>query len=83
MKQETREAADRAAVAVVGTVSTWSLQEINQIVAALVGLATFIFVMAQLFFLLRKWHILEKHKWYHIKTTPGELDEQSGKNSGP
>lgn len=80
MKQETREAADRAAVAVVGTVSTWSLQEINQIVAALVGLATFVFVMAQLFFLLRKWQILEKHKWNNIKTSPGELNDQDRKD---
>lgn len=65
MRATTREAADRAAVAVVGSISTWSLQSINEIIAALVGIVTFVFVIAQLMFLLRKWHVLERNKWFN------------------
>jgi hypothetical protein len=74
MKQETTEAAVKGSVAIVGTATSWSLQEINTVVALFVGVATFFYVMTQLFFLLRKWYRLEKSGWKSHDTDHAPLD---------
>lgn len=63
MRQETTDAVAKGSVAVAGTATTWSLSDVNAVVALFVGVATFFYISAQLFFLLRKWYKLEKSGW--------------------
>lgn len=75
MKQETRDAAEKGLVAVLGSAATWSLADVNQVIALMVGIATFIFIVVQLFFLCRKWYILEINNWKIKQTDHGDLGE--------
>lgn len=68
MRQETTDALAKGSVAVVGTATTWSLSDINAVVALFVGVATFFYVSTNLFFLLRKWYKLEKSGWHSHDT---------------
>ena len=74
MKQETTEALVRGGAGVAGTATTWSLQDSNAVVALFVGVATFIYILVQLFFLLRKWYRLEKSGWKTHDTDHTPLD---------
>jgi hypothetical protein len=76
MKQETTDALVRGGAAVAGTTTTWTLQDSNAVVALFVGVATFIFIVVQLFFLLRKWYKLEKSGWKSHDTDHTPLDEK-------
>jgi hypothetical protein len=75
MKQDVRETAEKAIVAVGGATATWSLQDANVVLSLFVGLATFVFVVVQIFFLLRKWYMLEATGWRLGHTAPADLDE--------
>jgi hypothetical protein len=77
MKQEAKEAIEKGALGLLGTGATWTLQDVNAVIAALVGVATIAYISAQLFFLLRKWYILERRSWKSVMTTPGDLDDKS------
>lgn len=73
MKQETVDFAQKGTLAVVGTGASWSLHEVSALVAIIVGGATFVFVMVQLAFLIRKWYHLEKTTWKSHDTDRGDL----------
>lgn len=77
MRQETTDALAKGSVAVVGTATTWSLTDINTIVALFVGVATFFYVSTNLFFLLRKWYKLEKSGWKSHNTDGIPLEGNS------
>ncbi len=77
MKQETTDAVVRAGAGVAGTATTWSLQDSNAVVALFVGVATFIYIVVQLFFLLRKWYKLEKSNWKSHDTDHTPLDGET------
>lgn len=73
MKQETLDLAQKGTLAVVGTAASWTLHEISALVAIIVGGATFVFIIVQLAFLLRKWYRLEKTNWGSHDTDRGDL----------
>jgi hypothetical protein len=59
--QEVVEQIAKAAPAVAGT--WWTTATPDAQIAAIVGVCTVIYIIAQLFFLLRKWWILELRGW--------------------
>jgi hypothetical protein len=77
MKQETTDALVRGTAGVAGTATTWSLQDSNAVVALFVGVATFIYIVVQLFFILRKWYKLEKSGWKSHDSDHTPLDGES------
>lgn len=64
MKQDTMEQIKVALPAVGGTWLTWELHEASQYVSLAVGIATLLFIIVQMAFLLRKWYKREKHGWF-------------------
>ncbi len=74
MKQETSDALVRGGAGIAGTATTWSLQDSNAVVALCVGVVTFIYIVVQLFYLLRKWHRLEQTNWKTHDTDRVPLD---------
>lgn len=60
MKSETSSEMLKAVPAVVGVTSTWSLHEASQATSIVVGGVTFLYVLVQLFYLVRKWYVQEK-----------------------
>lgn len=61
MKTETAEQITKGALAISGVGLTWTLQDVSAVVAICVGIATTSYVLVQLFFLLRKWWLLERN----------------------
>ena len=59
MKDDVADQVARAIPAVAGMGVTWSLQDVSLLMSIIVGLATVVYVLAQLAFLLRRWWKLE------------------------
>jgi len=76
MKPDIKEAVEKGGLAVAGTTATWSFADINEWVSLAVGAVTFIFIVVQLVFLLRKWRMLEKHNWRNVVTEPTPFDSE-------
>lgn len=69
IKQEVIHEAYRAAPAVGGTAAAFSLNDWNEIIALCVGVATFIYITVQIFYLLHKytWAIKDRRNGVHKK----------------
>ena len=76
MKPDIKDAIEKAGLAVAGTTASWSFAEINQWVSFAVGVVTFIFIVVQTIYLLRKWRMLEKNNWRHISSSIAPLDDK-------
>ena len=58
--EQLMQSAKTSIVAISGTGVTWWLQDVSLLTSATVGVVTVFYILAQLFFLLRKWYLLEK-----------------------
>lgn len=63
MKVDVVNQTEKAALAVGGVTASFALHDWSTIVSIAVGLATFLFVVAQLAFLLRRWWRAERNGW--------------------
>lgn len=72
MKQDTIEQVRTAVPAVAGASLTLGLAEWSQLISLLVGLATLLFIVVQMAFLLRKWYIRERAGWWAINESDTE-----------
>lgn len=61
MKTEIADQIGKSTLALSGLGLTWSLQDVSTLAAICVGVATTLYVLVQLGFLVRKWFLLEKH----------------------
>lgn len=61
--------AKKAAIAVVGTGTSWGLQDYSTAASIAVAVAVFVYTVVQMAFLLRRWYRLEKTGWKNEKET--------------
>lgn len=60
MKPETQDMVQKTTTGIVGTASSWALQDISTLGSIAVSVATFIYLAVQIAKLLRDWYLREK-----------------------
>lgn len=60
MKPETQDMVQKTTTGIVGTASSWALQDISTMGSIAVSVATFIYLAVQIAKLLRDWYLREK-----------------------
>lgn len=63
MKQETGDMLIRTGIGAAGAATSWSLQDVNTVMAIAAGAVTTIYVLVNLAFLVRRWYKLEVSNW--------------------
>lgn len=60
MKPETQDMVQKTTTGIVGTASSWALQDVSTLGSIAVSVATFIYLAVQIAKLLRDWYLREK-----------------------